>query len=151
MAKPLIELENVDIDYKRYQVLKNVSMKINVGKLYVLTGENGAGKSTLLKVMMGMKKPNCGNVTRNFSQFGFLPEKVDLPVYVKASEFLGDMIKLKNSKTRYSVEKELEYFKLKDIRYSSMSKGMKQKLAIIQAYIAVKNLLFWMNRLTVLI
>ncbi len=140
MAEHLIELDNVDIFYKKYQVLKNVSLKIKKEKLYVLTGENGAGKSTLLKVMMGMKKPNTGTVTRNFNQFGFLPEKVDLPAYVKASEFLEDMIELKNNKTKYNVEKELAYFRLKDIRYNSMSKGMKQKLAIIQSYIADQDL-----------
>ncbi len=140
MGKSLIEFSHVCIDYADYQVLSNVSFKIDIGKLYVLTGENGAGKSTLLKVIMGMKTPTKGSVTRKFKQFGFLPEKVDLPSYVKASEFLEDMISLKNTKTSYRVKNELEYFKLKNVRYNSMSKGMKQKLAIIQSYIADQEL-----------
>ncbi len=141
MGTTLIELSNVDVKYKNEVVLESVSLSIDTGKFYVLVGENGAGKSTLLKVMMGLKNHINGTIRRNFSQFGYLPEKVDLPSYIKASEFLNDMILLKNTKTKFNITTELKYFDLKNIRYNSMSKGMKQKLAIIQSYIADQELI----------
>ncbi len=45
--------------------LKNVSVKIETGKIHSIIGENGAGKSTLMKVLYGLEKANDGSIVIN--------------------------------------------------------------------------------------
>ena len=43
-------------------VLKNISMKLEEGRIYGLLGENGVGKTTLLTLLCGLKKPQIGSI-----------------------------------------------------------------------------------------
>lgn len=58
----MLELRNVNAGYDKRQVLNDVSVKIQPGRLTVIMGPNGAGKSTLLKVMFGLLKPSSGEI-----------------------------------------------------------------------------------------
>lgn len=58
----MMELRNVNAGYDKRQVLNEVSVKIQPGRLTVIMGPNGAGKSTLLKVMFGLLKPSSGEI-----------------------------------------------------------------------------------------
>ncbi len=58
----MLELRNVNAGYDKRQVLNEVSVKIQPGRLTVIMGPNGAGKSTLLKVMFGLLKPSSGEI-----------------------------------------------------------------------------------------
>lgn len=54
---------NVSFAYKRgYEVLKNVSLSISRKQSVAIIGENGSGKSTLIKVLLGLYKPDSGDV-----------------------------------------------------------------------------------------
>ena len=46
-------------------ILKNVNLKIEDDKFFVITGPNGSGKSTLAKVIMGINKPTSGKILFN--------------------------------------------------------------------------------------
>lgn len=50
----MIELDNISKRYGNNEVLKNVTLSIDKGKLISFVGPNGAGKSTLLKIIAGM-------------------------------------------------------------------------------------------------
>ncbi len=60
----MLELMNVSlkIGEDRFEVLKNISLKMDEKKLYVLTGPNGGGKSSLAKLIMGIEKPTEGRI-----------------------------------------------------------------------------------------
>jgi len=58
----MIELKDININYGKRIILKDISLKINPGKIIVLTGLSGAGKSTLLGIMSGLLKPTSGKV-----------------------------------------------------------------------------------------
>ena len=47
------------------EIIKNVSLKIEKGKLVVITGPNGGGKSTLARLIMGIEKPTAGSIYFN--------------------------------------------------------------------------------------
>jgi len=66
----VLEIRDLNVGYGNLQVLWDVSLKIEEGKLVALIGANGAGKSTLLNTITGMLKPISGEIT-------FKDERID--------------------------------------------------------------------------
>ena len=58
----MIEINDLGFSYGQVPVLKNISMKLEEGKIYGLLGENGVGKTTLLTLLCGLKKPQKGSI-----------------------------------------------------------------------------------------
>ena len=58
----MIEINNLAFSYGPKNVLNNISMKLEDGKIYGLLGENGVGKTTLLTLLCGLKKPQEGTI-----------------------------------------------------------------------------------------
>lgn len=58
----MIEINDLGFSYGQNPVLKNISMKLNEGRIYGLLGENGVGKTTLLTLLCGLKKPQKGRI-----------------------------------------------------------------------------------------
>lgn len=58
----MIEINDLGFSYGQNPVLKNISMKLEEGKIYGLLGENGVGKTTLLTLLCGLKKPQKGRI-----------------------------------------------------------------------------------------
>jgi len=58
----MVSVDNLAFSYGSTEVLKNISMKIEAGKIYGLLGENGVGKTTLLTLLCGLKKPLHGRI-----------------------------------------------------------------------------------------
>ncbi|MBE6813619.1 MAG: ATP-binding cassette domain-containing protein [Ruminococcaceae bacterium] len=67
----MLELKNVsfvvsnDADGKELGIIDNVSLSLDEGKFYVITGPNGGGKSTLARLIMGIEKPTAGQIIFN--------------------------------------------------------------------------------------
>ena len=61
-AKPVIEVEQIDVFYGTSQILFGVSLSVNQGQTVALLGRNGAGKSTTLKAIAGLVAPRAGRV-----------------------------------------------------------------------------------------
>ena len=55
----------VNADGQQKEIIRDVSLTIPDGKLYVLTGPNGGGKSTLAKLIAGIEKPTSGRIFFN--------------------------------------------------------------------------------------
>ena len=58
----MIQLKDLTLGYGRRILLDNVSARIPEGQLVALFGRNGTGKSTLLRAMMGLEKPQSGEI-----------------------------------------------------------------------------------------
>lgn len=56
---------NVNDENQEKEIIKNISLTIPDGKLYVITGPNGGGKSTLAKLIAGIEKPTEGQIIFN--------------------------------------------------------------------------------------
>ena len=61
-AKPVIEVEQIDVFYGTSQILFEVSLSVIEGQTVALLGRNGAGKSTTLKAIAGIAPPTRGKV-----------------------------------------------------------------------------------------
>jgi len=59
----LLEIQNVSSGYGEVQILWEVSLKLEPGKLTALVGSNGVGKTTLLRTMVGLIKPWQGSIS----------------------------------------------------------------------------------------
>lgn len=58
----MIELKELTVGYGQRTLLEKVSTRITSGQLVALLGRNGTGKSTLLRAMMGLEKPQTGEI-----------------------------------------------------------------------------------------
>ena len=90
----MIKIDGLTFSYGRDEVLRDISMRLEAGKIYGLLGENGVGKTTLLTLLCGLKKAQKGSIDvdgenpydRNpelLAQQYYLPDEV-APVHSKA-------------------------------------------------------------------
>ena len=62
MSTPAIELRNVSLSFESKQVLTECLFRSRAGETLILLGVTGSGKSVLLKLMLGLLKPDGGQV-----------------------------------------------------------------------------------------
>lgn len=90
----MIKVNNLAFSYGKDQVLKNINLTLEDGKIYGLLGENGVGKTTLLTLLCGLKKAQAGSIDTDganpydrepslLEQIFYLPDDV-APIYDKA-------------------------------------------------------------------
>src|SRR5690606_7765767 len=121
--------------------------ELRAGECVVLTGDNGSGKTTLLHVMVGLRRPDAGEVRwRNRvltgathrawrearETWGFMPQQVNLPPTATVSELLRLHARLRR-RDPVSARAWLERTGLADAesrRVSELSGGMQQRLGI---------------------
>lgn len=75
----MISLDNIEVNFGGFTLLKNVNFLINPTDRIGLIGKNGAGKTTLLKIISGKQEPSAGSV--NFPKdttIGYLPQEMKL-------------------------------------------------------------------------
>ena len=58
----MLELKNICFERDNKKILDNISLTIDTDKFVVITGPNGSGKSTLVKIIMGIEKPDSGEI-----------------------------------------------------------------------------------------
>jgi len=136
----MINIQNIKFGYKSYQpVLDGFSLDFSQSGVYGLLGRNGTGKSTLLYLMMGLLRPQSGNVSIDgisatlrrpevLQEMFLVPEEYDLPPitlhrYIKA---------IKPFYPRFSeelLEKCLANFEMtSNIDLGALSMGQKKKV-----------------------
>lgn len=143
----VIQVEHLTRDYGNRKGIFDVSFEVSEGEAFGFLGPNGAGKTTTIRHLMGFLKAKSGHCSifgedcwdrreRIQRELGYLPGEISFFNDMTGIEFLS-FLKNYRSVPSSSREKELiERFEL-DTRgkIRKMSKGMKQKLAIIAAFI----------------
>lgn len=140
------ELKNVTKEFDKVEIIKNISLEFETGKIYGLYGRNGSGKSVLMKLICGFLIPTKGKVLINGKDFNAKNEYPDnLRAVIEKPSFFPELTGFENLKLLAKIQnkisdeeiiKALDLVNLideKDKKYSKYSLGMKQKLAIAQA------------------
>ncbi|HEY9720934.1 MAG TPA: LPS export ABC transporter ATP-binding protein [Oscillatoriaceae cyanobacterium] len=78
-----IVTENLVKQYKSRRVVNHVSITVNRGEIVGLLGPNGAGKTTTFYMVVGLVKPNAGNISLDGEKIGHLP------MHVRARKGIG--------------------------------------------------------------
>lgn len=154
----MLEVKNITGGYVNIPVLKDVSFSVKDGELVGLIGLNGAGKSTTIKEIIGLLTPYQGQILIDGQgllqnsevyrkKIGFIPETPSLYEELTLKEHLEIVAMaygLSWEETWGRTEKLLKIFRLNeklDWYPVNFSKGMKQKVMIICAFMVEPSLL----------
>ena len=148
-----IDIKNLTKDYGNGHGIFDVSLEIEKGEIYGFVGVNGAGKTTTIRHMMGFLKADEGSVTINGLDankssaeikryVSYIPGEINFPGNKSGAEFLKDQIYL-SGRGSWKRAKELSNLFQLDVTVNvrSMSKGMKQKTAIVSAFASDADIL----------
>ena len=61
----MLEIKDICFERDNKKILDHINMKLDLNKFIAITGPNGSGKSTLAKIIMGIEKPDSGNIIFN--------------------------------------------------------------------------------------
>ncbi len=148
----MLKIENLSKYYGDKKVLDDLSLHIQKGEIFGFIGHNGAGKSTTIKCSVGILKFESGEIYIDGlsikqqpleckKKIAYIPDNPDMYDYMKGIEylnFIGSIFKVEPSALTERIRKYAADFELTDSLaelISSYSHGMKQKLAIIAAWI----------------
>lgn len=150
----VLEVKNLTVSYSNHTALENINFKINSGEYVCLVGENGSGKSTLVKTLVGLLKPDSGEVNLSISldEVSYLSQTnlkdLDFPATAKEIIMSGTQKRKKlpfytlEDRTLYEeVIKKLKIEDLANRRIGDLSGGQKQRVLIARALIRKPKLL----------
>lgn len=149
----VIDLQNFTKDYGNGKGVFDVSLKIKKGEVYGYLGANGAGKSTTMRHLMGLSKADKGTVKINGldcwknqkviqKNVGYLPGEIAFPDDMAGLEYLKLISKMRKMKDFSYAEELLKMFEIDaNFNIKKMSKGMKQKIGIVSAFMHNPNIL----------
>jgi phospholipid/cholesterol/gamma-HCH transport system ATP-binding protein len=80
---PAIELRNVNFSAGDFKILTNVSLKAQSGSAITICGQSGAGKSTVIKLILGLIKPDSGQIFVDGEEISHYSEEELMPVRKK--------------------------------------------------------------------
>lgn len=141
----LIEIKNLMKDYGNNQGIFDINLNIEKGEMVGFVGTNGSGKTTTIRNIMGFIKPTSGEVKVNgLSSYehaseiskliGYVPGEIafpDLPTGIDFLKCQAEFLNLKNMDYANELIERLQLDPRANLK--RMSKGMKQKTALVAA------------------
>jgi ABC-type multidrug transport system ATPase subunit len=154
-----LKITNINKTYPNgIKALNNISLEIENG-MFGLLGPNGAGKSTLMKTIVGLQKPDEGNILFNDEnivdnttfikqQLGYLPQDFGVYPNISAYELLNHIAILKGlteKKTRseqiLALLEKTNLIEQRNNSVSTYSGGMRQRFGVAQALLGNPNII----------
>lgn len=140
------EIQGLTRDYGKGRGVFDLSFSINQGEVFGFLGPNGAGKTTTIRHLMGFLKPQKGRCTIGGKDcwkdraeiqknLGYIPGEMVFFDDMTGTQFLSFMTKYRKTKSNGRTKELLERFELDpQSKLKKMSKGMKQKVGIVAAF-----------------
>ena len=154
----MVEIKGLCKSYDNKRVVDNLDLTINDGEIYGFIGHNGAGKTTTIKCLIGILSFEKGEILIDGlsikdkpieckRKIAYIPDNPDLYNYMSGIDylnFIGDVFNVANEERVKRIDKYAGIFELTDSlanSISSYSHGMRQKLAIIAAWLHEPDLI----------
>lgn len=142
----IIEINGLTKDYGNHKGIFDLNFQVKEGEVFGYLGPNGAGKTTTIRHLMGFLTPDKGNAkilgmdcrsqsSRIMKDLGYLPGEIAFFDGMSGINFLNFMGEMRGMSDTSYRDKLVDMFQL-DVkgRIRKMSKGMKQKLGIVSAF-----------------
>ena len=148
----MLRIENLTKIYGEHKAVDDLSLHIAPGEIYGFIGHNGAGKTTTLKSVAGILRFDAGDIFINGKsikaepvackrEMAYIPDNPDMYEFlsgIKYLNFVADIYGMGKAEREERITEYADMFEItKDLAQpvSAYSHGMKQKLAIISAWI----------------
>lgn len=141
----VLSVDNLTKDFKKGRGVFDINFDLYEGEIFGIIGESGAGKSTILRILMGFLKPTNGassikgidaykDAMETKEYVSYIPGEFSLFDLKTGTDFLNFMSKLEELDDSNANEL-IQRFQLDVKAYPKrMSKGMKQKMSIVTAF-----------------
>lgn len=141
----IIETKDLTKYYGKVRGIENLTFKVKKGEIFGFLGPNGAGKTTTIRTLLGLLNPTSGeayvfgknikdSIVEIRSKVGYIPGDLALYNHLTGKQFLNYFSSLRNTDLPL-LDELLDIFEVPlNRKLKSFSRGMKQKLGIIQAF-----------------
>ncbi len=157
MDMEILAIENLKKSFGGKEVLRGLDLTVPEHSIFGFIGRNGAGKTTTMKAILGLLKPDSGQVhvcgekvcfgqTRTNRHIGYLPDVPEFYAYMTPLEYLRFCGEISGMGKADLATRSNELLKLVGLgqerrRIKGFSRGMKQRLGIAQALLNRPKLL----------
>ena len=157
--QPLLELSHYSKKYDEKPAVTDLSLNVYEGEIFGFIGHNGAGKSTTIKSVVGILQQGrdtgdiyvCGMPLASHKKecqklMAYIPDNPDLYEYMTGIgyiNFVADIFEVPSDVRTHRIKKFAEAFEITDALgdlISSYSHGMRQKVALIAAFVHAPKL-----------
>lgn len=151
-VKSMLEIRNLTKSYGDHKAVDSLNMTIENGEIYGFIGHNGAGKTTTLRSVAGILQFDEGEILIDGHSIvkepmtckkimAYIPDNPDLYDFMTGIgylNFIADIFGVEADVREQRIHKYTDMFEITDVLaepIASYSHGMKQKLAIVSAWI----------------
>lgn len=149
-ARPVLSVENLNVDYRKFRAVDDLSIDINAGEIAGIIGPNGAGKTSFIKALCGRAPVSGGRIfvagrplrrgQNRQKLIGLVPQDIGLYAHLSAAENLSAFAKMTGMKgarqRRDAVQSALAAVEMSPharTNISHMSGGMKRRINVAAA------------------
>jgi Cu-processing system ATP-binding protein len=143
----MIAIQHLYKKFKNLQALDNISAEMERGQVIALIGPNASGKTTLIKSLLGLVRPDSGNILfdgenilgkydyRN--RLGYMPQSAGYPPNIKTGQLFGMLKEIRNNPqfTDNDLVKEFALEKMYHKPVKTLSGGTRQKVSAALAFL----------------
>lgn len=142
----VVEIKALSKDYGNNKGIFNVTFKIEQGEVFGFLGPNGAGKTTTIRHLLGFIIPKSGtclikgldcsqDMAKIQRDIGYIPGEINLMEDITGMQFINFMAEYRGMKDLGRAKELIERFDLDPRgKIKKMSKGMKQKIGLVVAF-----------------
>ncbi|MFI3326070.1 MAG: ABC transporter ATP-binding protein [Clostridia bacterium] len=142
----MLNVNNMSFEYSNQKGVFDINFSLEQGEVLGFLGPNGAGKTTTIRALMGFIKPTKGSLTifgkdcfekadEIQKNVGYIAGEVNFINGLTAKEYLDFVMDMRGLKNTSNQKILLDMFELSlNEKIKNFSKGMKQKLSIVSAF-----------------
>ena len=154
-SQPIVRLDHVTKRYRKFKAVDDVTFDVAVGEVIGFVGENGAGKTTTISMVLGFISPNQGTISLfgqsvtpanahvSHARIGYAAGDMELPESMTGRQYIKFVMSQSGGKKHAKRYEQLyKIFEPQlDKKIGSLSRGNKQKIALVAALVTEPELI----------